>query len=205
MAQHQIYWVPPHFHISEKLYDWDFDHFVTIVLLSSEPATVVTIFNKCTKAFPALVCSAQEMNNFMGLPNRVTFHACEPIVEVSVAPVVVAVSQSQVTNILIKIDVAVVQLIVRVSTSGITWVTRGVKLCEIRFRCGSHGCNDMGGTNVDNVGIAPDMMLDRMEVNPGHLAIGNARLELPHCHSIVLGVVKCEVADLNDISDAKRV
>jgi hypothetical protein len=63
----------------------------------------------------------------------------------------------------------------------------------------------MGGTNVDNVGVAPDTMLDRMEVDPRHLTIGNARLELPHCHGIVLSVVKCEVADLNDISDAKRV
>jgi hypothetical protein len=63
----------------------------------------------------------------------------------------------------------------------------------------------MGGTNVDNVGVAPDMMLNWIEVDPGHLAIGNARLELPHCHGIVLSVVECEVADLNDISDAKRV
>jgi hypothetical protein len=90
------------------LYDWDFDHFVTIVLLSSELATVVTIFDKCTKAFPALVHSAQETNNFTGSPNRVTFHACKPTVEVGIAPVVVAVSQSQVTNILIKINVAVI-------------------------------------------------------------------------------------------------
>jgi hypothetical protein len=63
----------------------------------------------------------------------------------------------------------------------------------------------MGGTNVDNVGVALDTMLDQMEVDPGHLAIGNVRLELPHCHGIVLSVVECEVADLNDISDAKRV
>jgi hypothetical protein len=63
----------------------------------------------------------------------------------------------------------------------------------------------MGGTNVDNVGVAPDTMLDWMEVDPGYLTIGNARLELSHCHGIVLGIVECEVADLNDISDAKRV
>jgi hypothetical protein len=102
------------------LYDWDFDHFVAIVLLSSEPATVITIFDKCTKAFPALVRSAQETNNSTGSSDRVAFHACEPTFEVGVAPVVIAVSQSQVTNLLIKIDVAVVRLIVGVSASGIT-------------------------------------------------------------------------------------
>ena len=69
---------------------------------------VIAIFNKCMKAFSVLVYSMQEMNNSMGSPNRVTFHAYEPTVEVSIAPVVIAVSQSQVTNILIKIDIAVV-------------------------------------------------------------------------------------------------
>jgi hypothetical protein len=52
------------------------------------------------------------------------------------------------------------------------------------------------------VRVAPDTMVHRMEVDPGHLAFVNERLELPHCHGIVLGVVECEVADLNNISDA---
>jgi len=61
----------------------------------------------------------------------------------------------------------------------------------------------MGGTDVDNVSIAPDMMFHQMEVDPRHLMFGNERLKLSHCHSIVLGIVEYEVADLNDISDAK--
>jgi len=61
----------------------------------------------------------------------------------------------------------------------------------------------MGGTDVDNVSVALDTMFHWMEVDPRHLMFGNERLELPHCHGIVLGIVKCEVADLNDISDAK--
>ena len=59
----------------------------------------------------------------------------------------------------------------------------------------------MGGTDIDHVCVAPDMMVHRMEVDPRHLVSGNERLELPHCHGIVLGVVKCDVADLNDTSD----
>ena len=61
----------------------------------------------------------------------------------------------------------------------------------------------MGGTDVDNMSIAPDMMFHQIEVDPRHLMFGNERLKLPHCHSIVLGIVEYEVADLNDISDAK--
>ncbi len=79
-----------------------------IIVLHSKPATLVTIFDECTKFFSALVQNAQEMNNSTSLPNRVAFHACELTFEVQVTPVVVAVSQSQVANIVIRIDVTVV-------------------------------------------------------------------------------------------------
>jgi hypothetical protein len=59
----------------------------------------------------------------------------------------------------------------------------------------------MGGTNVNDVCVAPDTMVHRMEVDPGHLAFGKERLDLPHCHGIVLGIVECEVTNLNDTSD----
>ena len=59
----------------------------------------------------------------------------------------------------------------------------------------------MGGTDIDNVRVTPDTMVHRMEVNLRYLAFGKERLELPHCHGIVLGVVECEVANLNDTLD----
>ena len=55
----------------------------------------------------------------MSSPNRVTFHACEPTFEVQVASVVIAVSQSQVANIVIRIDITVIQFIIRVRASWI--------------------------------------------------------------------------------------
>ena len=61
----------------------------------------------------------------------------------------------------------------------------------------------MGGTYIDNVSVVPDTMFHQMEVDPRHFAFGSERLELPYCHGIVLSIVECEVANLNDISDAK--
>ena len=58
----------------------------------------------------------------------------------------------------------------------------------------------MGRTNIDDVCITPDTMVHRMKVDPECLALGKQRLELPHCHGVVLGIVECEVADLNDAS-----
>lgn len=60
----------------------------------------------------------------------------------------------------------------------------------------------MGGTDIDNVCIALDTMIYRMKGNPRYLVFGKERLELPHCHSIVLSIVKCDVANLNDTLDA---
>ena len=51
----------------------------------------------------------------MSSPDRVTFHAFEPMLEFRAAIVVVVVSQSQLLNIIIKIDVTVVQFIIRAS------------------------------------------------------------------------------------------
>ena len=56
----------------------------------------------------------------------------------------------------------------------------------------------MGGTNIDDVCITLDMMLHRMKVDLGHLTFSKQRLELPHCYGIVLGIVKCEVANLSN-------
>jgi hypothetical protein len=54
----------------------------------------------------------------------------------------------------------------------------------------------MRGADIDDVCVTPDTMFDRMKVDLGCLAIGKPRLELPHCHGIVLGIVECEVANL---------
>jgi hypothetical protein len=87
----------------------DFDQNVhAIIILHSEPAMLVTMFDECTKFFSVLVRNMQEMNNSTSSPNRVVSHACEPMFEVQVAPVVIEVSQSQVTNIIIRINVTVV-------------------------------------------------------------------------------------------------
>ena len=79
-----------------------------IIILYSEPATLITIFDECIKFFSALVQNMQEMNNFTSPPNRVASHACKPTFKVQVAPVVIEVSQSQVANIVIRINITIV-------------------------------------------------------------------------------------------------
>ena len=93
---------------------------------------------------------------------------------------VIVVSHSQLLNIVIKIDITVIQFIIGAS----------VRVSEKQCRCGCHGCNDVGGTDIDNVCIALDMMVHRMEVDLRYLMFGKERLELPHCYGIILGVVE---------------
>ncbi len=50
----------------------------------------------------------QETNNLISSPNRVVFDAYEPTFEVGIVPVVIAVSQCQFVNIIIRINIAVI-------------------------------------------------------------------------------------------------
>ena len=53
----------------------------------------------------------------------------------------------------------------------------------------------MGRTDVDDVRIAPDTVIQRMEVD-SDLAFVKQTLQLSHSDSIILGVVEREVANL---------
>jgi len=61
----------------------------------------------------------------------------------------------------------------------------------------------MRGANVDNVCITSNTVFQIIKVD-GRLASGEQRLQLFHGYSIVLGVVECEVADLEFGMGANR-
>jgi hypothetical protein len=61
------------------------------------------------------------------------------------------------------------------------------------------------GTDVDDVGIAPDAMIQWVEADHGgELAFSKHRLQLPHRHRIALSVIECKVADLKRLAFEER-
>ena len=63
----------------------------------------------------------------------------------------------------------------------------------------------MRGTDVDDVGVAPDVMIQWVEADHGgELAFSEHRLQLPHCHRIALSVIECKVADLKRLAFEER-
>jgi len=76
-------------------------------------------------------------------------------------------------------------------------IGRNPKTREMALFTGHHRCYDVCRTYVNDVGVTTDMIVRRTEVNCGHcLAFEKLRLQLSHCDCIVLGIVKCEVANL---------
>jgi len=124
------------------------------------------------------------------------FEARKPPPEVRVALVIVALSsQLQFVDTVSWIAVAlIVGVIIQTIARAIS---RNPKTGEMALFTGRHRRYDVCRTYVNDVGITMDMIVRRTEVNCGHcLAFEKSRLQLSHCNCIVLGIVKCEVADL---------
>jgi hypothetical protein len=61
------------------------------------------------------------------------------------------------------------------------------------------------GTDVDDVGVAPDAMIQWVEADHGgELAFSKHRLQLLHRHRIALSVIECKVADLKRLAFEER-
>jgi hypothetical protein len=157
----------------------------------------VTILDELLKAFPVFIRRAQQTNNPSGTPEGVTFDGLGPIPESRAASAVVATRKFQL--VVFVIDVIVIRLLIRVRvvTSCILGIGRNFKPREIWFRSGSDGSNDVGGADIDYVGITPDAIVLMVEADhANHLAFGQQALELFHGRCVVPGVVESDVADL---------
>jgi len=169
---------------------------ITILALHNEPATFISILDVVLKTLPALIQRANKLDNSSSTFEGVAFDARKPPPEVQVALVIIALSsQLQFVDTVSWIAVTLIIGVIIQTIAGA--IGRNPKTGEMVLFTGCHRRYDVCRTYVNDVGVTMDMIVRRTEVNCGHcLAFEKLKLWLLHCNCIVLGIVKCEVADL---------
>ncbi|SRR6266404_420782 len=90
------------------------------------------------------------MNDPSSTPKGVVFDACQPRFKSMFIYVVVAVTELELFNDMVGVKVVILRV---------------VSVEDIRFASWSHGCNNVGGADVDDMRIALDMMVQMIEAN----------------------------------------